>query len=301
MTLGYLTDIFNDFLEATATTTDASFTHLLLNIHAASSWKAPNEPARQPPADRLPGPVGTLLSSILTGNLSDEIYTPQKLADQRANLRKSWNNVDIDNHVQPGYYAVETSPTAQSSRPLAGPQKPTSSSANSTASSPSSDPSTPRCPLTISPPRHLPSFPRHALPPIKHLVFPKRNPHPGLSLRALHPLPHTPHEHLLRLRSPPFLPIPPFYPQPISSHPRSRKPHLLRDIPAPQSHPRVLHRGQESPPLRRLRPRHAVVLGPGGAAQCDGPGGLGRDGESVCGGLRAGCASRAVARCRLRG
>ena len=109
ITLGYLTGIFNDFLEATATTTDASFTHLLLNIHAAASWKNPNEPAQQPATDRLPGAVGNLLSEVIKGNLSDEIYTPTKLADQRANLKRSWNDVDDDNNVRPGYYSVQVS------------------------------------------------------------------------------------------------------------------------------------------------------------------------------------------------
>ncbi|KAL1607929.1 hypothetical protein SLS60_002868 [Paraconiothyrium brasiliense] len=107
ITLNYLTGIFNDFLEATSTTTDASFTHLLLNIHAAASWQHPNEPAQQSSGDLLPQAAGNLLSNIMKGNLSEELYTPSKLADERANLRNSWNNVDPENKPRGGYYTVE--------------------------------------------------------------------------------------------------------------------------------------------------------------------------------------------------
>lgn len=106
ITLGYLTDIFNDFLEATSTTTDASFTYLLLNIHAAASWENPNGPARQPSGNLLPA-TGNLLSDVIKGNLSEELYTPSKLASERAHLSKSWNGVGKDNMPLEGYYTVD--------------------------------------------------------------------------------------------------------------------------------------------------------------------------------------------------
>ncbi|KAF2451110.1 hypothetical protein P171DRAFT_403978 [Karstenula rhodostoma CBS 690.94] len=105
ITLNYLTGIFNDFLEATSTTTDASFTYLLLNIHAAASWEHPNEPAQQPPADQLPA-AGRLLSDAMKGNFSEELYTPSRLADDRANLGKTWDRVDKENMPRKGYYTV---------------------------------------------------------------------------------------------------------------------------------------------------------------------------------------------------
>ncbi|KAJ4353501.1 Maintenance of telomere capping protein 6 [Didymosphaeria variabile] len=107
ITLNYLTGIFNDFLEATSTTTDASFTYLLLNIHAAASWQHPNEPAQQPAGGVLPRAAGNLLSNVMKGNLSDQLYTPSKLANERAKLSNSWNNVDADNKPRGGYYTVE--------------------------------------------------------------------------------------------------------------------------------------------------------------------------------------------------
>ncbi|KAF1976685.1 hypothetical protein BU23DRAFT_528423 [Bimuria novae-zelandiae CBS 107.79] len=108
MTLNYLTGIFSDFLEATATTTDASFTYLLLNIHAAASWARPNEPAQQPASSSLFSATGPLLSAVINGNLSAQLYTPSKLASQRADLSDSWLNVNSDNTARPGYYTVHT-------------------------------------------------------------------------------------------------------------------------------------------------------------------------------------------------
>lgn len=107
MIFGYLTGILADFLQETSTTTDASFTYLLLNVQAASSWAAPNDPAQQPPTDRLPPSVGVTLSDLLKGNLSDALYTPSKLADQRANLNDSWYDVADDTLPAAGYYRVE--------------------------------------------------------------------------------------------------------------------------------------------------------------------------------------------------
>ncbi|KAF2684184.1 hypothetical protein K458DRAFT_367697 [Lentithecium fluviatile CBS 122367] len=105
MTLSFLTGILEAFLDQTSTTTDASFVVFLLNIHAASSWASPDDPAQQPPSERLPA-VGNLISDIIKGNLSEELYTAQKLEDQRANLGNSWYNVDDDNRPALGYYRV---------------------------------------------------------------------------------------------------------------------------------------------------------------------------------------------------
>ncbi|KAK7184443.1 hypothetical protein PSPO01_09477 [Paraphaeosphaeria sporulosa] len=110
ITLGYLTSIFNDFLDATSTTTDASFTYLLLNIHAAASWEHPDEPAQQPSADQLPG-AGHLLSDVMNGNLSEELYRPSKLASDRAHLSQSWTGVGEDNMPLEGYYTVNNANT----------------------------------------------------------------------------------------------------------------------------------------------------------------------------------------------
>jgi hypothetical protein len=103
MTLNLLTGILEDFLEITATTTDAEITMFTINVHAASSITDPDSPAPNLSQDQLPG-SGQLLSDVLQGNLSDEIFTPTVLADSRANLNSSWYNVDWTNHPLMGYY-----------------------------------------------------------------------------------------------------------------------------------------------------------------------------------------------------
>lgn len=99
-------------MDATATTTDAVLTFLVFNIHAASSWAAPNDPARQPSKDNLPA-FGNRINDIIKGNLSQEIYTPQKLQSQRANLNDSWFDVEDDNRPASGYYKTTQGPSGQ--------------------------------------------------------------------------------------------------------------------------------------------------------------------------------------------
>jgi hypothetical protein len=103
MTLGLLTGLLEDFLQETATTTGAAITFLNLNIHAAAALSDPNGPAPQLTPDQLPQ-NGDTLSQIVNGNLSDVLYTPSTLADQRADLNSSWLNVEWANLPAQGYY-----------------------------------------------------------------------------------------------------------------------------------------------------------------------------------------------------
>jgi hypothetical protein len=109
MTLGLLTGIMQDFLTTTSTTTGAVLTFLNINIHAASSLSDPNNPAPRLSQSQLPQ-NGNLLSDVVKGNLSDILYTPGRLQNQRSNLNSSWYNVDRDNIPARGYY--ETSKDA---------------------------------------------------------------------------------------------------------------------------------------------------------------------------------------------
>ncbi|KAI4689518.1 uncharacterized protein J4E88_002870 [Alternaria novae-zelandiae] len=103
MTLDLLTGIIEDFLEITATTTDAEITMFTFNVHAASSITDPDAPAPNLAQDQLPED-GQLLSDVLQGNLSDNTLTPNALGDQRANLNSSWYDVDWSNRPLIGYY-----------------------------------------------------------------------------------------------------------------------------------------------------------------------------------------------------
>ncbi|KAF2713227.1 hypothetical protein K504DRAFT_133757 [Pleomassaria siparia CBS 279.74] len=110
MTLAFLSDIYRSFLDKTATTTEATVTYLTLNVHAAASWQNSSTPAQQPGPDQWPR-AGNLISDIVNGNLSDKIYTPQKLQGERSNLNGSWNTVSWENLPASGYYqtALDTS------------------------------------------------------------------------------------------------------------------------------------------------------------------------------------------------
>lgn len=106
-TLGLLTGILEDFLETTATTTGAALILFSFNINAASSLTDPDAPAPYLSQDQLPGSEQRL-SSVLQGNLSDDIYRPSSLSDQRANLDSSWYNVDWNNLPLEGYFEDST-------------------------------------------------------------------------------------------------------------------------------------------------------------------------------------------------
>lgn len=102
-TFDLLTGILNNFLESTSTTTGASLILFSFNLHAAASLTNPNGPAPSLSPNQLPG-SGQLLSDLLRGNLSDDIYRPTRLADQRADLNDSWYNVAWNSRPLQGYY-----------------------------------------------------------------------------------------------------------------------------------------------------------------------------------------------------
>lgn len=103
MTVGLLTGLLKDFLDETSTTTGATITFLNLNIYAAAALSDPNAPSPQLTPDQLPQ-SGDTLSQTINGNLSNDMYFPSALADQRANLNDTWYDVDSDNLPAQGYY-----------------------------------------------------------------------------------------------------------------------------------------------------------------------------------------------------
>ncbi len=105
--LGLLTGILADFLDNTATTVGAALSVLTLNVHAAASALDPDGPAPQLPQNQMPV-SGMLLSDVMRGNLSQELYTPSSLEEQRANLNRSWYNGDLDSLPYRGYYNLST-------------------------------------------------------------------------------------------------------------------------------------------------------------------------------------------------
>ncbi|KAF2732180.1 hypothetical protein EJ04DRAFT_514039, partial [Polyplosphaeria fusca] len=109
MTLDFLTGIFEDFLDATDTTTAASISYFLFNIRTALSYNALGEPAQKPSSDQLPQD-GSFVSDIVKGNLSDALYTPNDLQNDRQNLNNSWYNVHWENLPAAGYFQTSVTP-----------------------------------------------------------------------------------------------------------------------------------------------------------------------------------------------
>ncbi|KAF2197660.1 hypothetical protein GQ43DRAFT_402614, partial [Delitschia confertaspora ATCC 74209] len=106
ITLSFLADVLQNQLEDTSTTLDAFITYLILNVHAAAPFSNPNSPAQKPSQGQLPAP-DNLISKVINGNLSDYLYTPNQLRDERNNVDDTW--FDVANADKPisGYYRTQ--------------------------------------------------------------------------------------------------------------------------------------------------------------------------------------------------
>lgn len=106
LTLSHLADILDDYIHATDTTTLASLTYLIINLHAAAPYSDPNGPAQQPSVGQMPD-SDHLINDILRGNLSEEIFTPQKLQENRNDLNSSWFGTAWNLRPARGYYQTQ--------------------------------------------------------------------------------------------------------------------------------------------------------------------------------------------------
>lgn len=90
--------------------------YLTLNIHAAASASAPSGSAQQPADGSLPSPDNSL-SSIISRNVSDRVYTPSNLLTQRGDLNnsQSWFTVNPAEQPDSSYFEVDTSGSTSSS------------------------------------------------------------------------------------------------------------------------------------------------------------------------------------------
>ncbi|KAF2744257.1 hypothetical protein M011DRAFT_449765 [Sporormia fimetaria CBS 119925] len=102
LTFKVLVDVLNGYIDSTDTTTAASILSLILDIHAAASAGAPDEPAIRTPLSADDHSI----SDELKGSLDDKLYTPSILNDDRRNLNDSWYNTDPSNLPAQGYYQV---------------------------------------------------------------------------------------------------------------------------------------------------------------------------------------------------
>ncbi|KAM0709211.1 hypothetical protein Q7P35_003248 [Cladosporium inversicolor] len=108
---------FHQFLEVlyghfvnTEDNLNATIKYIILNIHAASSVSASAEYDATPSLDNLPQ-GNNLLSSLISANNSQYLYTPQLLDDQRSDLNKptSWFTVRQSITPDSTFYQVDRS------------------------------------------------------------------------------------------------------------------------------------------------------------------------------------------------
>jgi hypothetical protein len=85
-------------------TLDAHLLYVILNIHAAASDESPASPAPAPIS--LPGP-SSLLGGMVSGNLSQYLYTLSDLRSDRANLNGSWYSVSETYRPVEEYYSID--------------------------------------------------------------------------------------------------------------------------------------------------------------------------------------------------
>lgn len=111
-------EVLYGHLVATEDNLNATTKYVILNLHAAASASEPSEAASSPSEDDLPQGAN-LLSSLLSTNNSQYLYTPQLLSDQRADLNKpgSWFTVREPMTPDFSFYTVNRSTNAIQSTP----------------------------------------------------------------------------------------------------------------------------------------------------------------------------------------
>lgn len=109
----FLLSVLAARLTDTATDLNASTVILTLNLHAAALASAPSASAQKPIA--LPS-FENSLSSVISRNLSQRVYTPSNLVEQRGSLNssQSWFTVNPAEQPASAYFQVDTSGSTSS-------------------------------------------------------------------------------------------------------------------------------------------------------------------------------------------
>ncbi|GAB7349071.1 hypothetical protein MBLNU459_g8030t1 [Dothideomycetes sp. NU459] len=106
ISLTNFTDVLLGHFKATENSLNATFKHLIINLHAASPFGDPTASPQAPSMAMLPA-VGNYLGELLNTSLSSYIYTPYMLANQRANLNLSWYSVSSTYQPLSAYLAPQ--------------------------------------------------------------------------------------------------------------------------------------------------------------------------------------------------
>lgn len=105
----FLNVLYGHFIN-TEDNLNATTKYIILNLHAASSVSGSSDPDASPSQDNLPQ-GNNLLSSLISANNSQYLYTPQLLGDQRSDLNKptSWFTVRQSITPDSTFYQVDRS------------------------------------------------------------------------------------------------------------------------------------------------------------------------------------------------
>ncbi|WPG97853.1 Hypothetical protein R9X50_00063500 [Acrodontium crateriforme] len=103
-------DVLSGHLEETETDLNATMKYVILNIHAAANISDPTGSAFEPDSDSLPTD-SHLLTSILSQNLTEFLYTPTELLAQRADLNATgqWFSALLSSEPNEAYFTIDLS------------------------------------------------------------------------------------------------------------------------------------------------------------------------------------------------
>ncbi|KAF2430061.1 hypothetical protein EJ08DRAFT_679552 [Tothia fuscella] len=103
--LSSFTTVLADYMANTGNNLQAIVTYLTLNLHVAAP--SPSTDAPQLSSSNVPA-YGQLVGNLLNVNLSNYLYTPRLLRQDRANLNSSWYTATDDHLPQDAYFNTTT-------------------------------------------------------------------------------------------------------------------------------------------------------------------------------------------------
>ena len=89
ITLDFVNGIFLGWIRSTSDTIQANILYVLVNLHVAQPIEQSGEPAQEVNAEDLPPPSQSL-STTFSRALSQYVYTPTDLQNERSNMNNSW-------------------------------------------------------------------------------------------------------------------------------------------------------------------------------------------------------------------
>lgn len=107
--LSLFTSQLLQYIQKTQTNLAAHLIYVTINVHAVSSYEAPLASASAPALASLPQSPN-LLGELFSANLTEFLYTPTNLGEDRANLKNSWLTVAKQYQPAADYYITETNP-----------------------------------------------------------------------------------------------------------------------------------------------------------------------------------------------